>query len=54
MIKLLKEIRDLLKEILAELRQQKEPTAVTVDSKSLVNHLSSTTHDIHQSSVKQS
>lgn len=33
MIKLLKEIRDLLKEILAELKQQKEPTAVTVNSK---------------------
>lgn len=32
MTKLLKEIRDLLKEILAELKQQKEPTAVTVDS----------------------
>lgn len=32
MTKLLKEIRDLLKEILSELKQQKEPTEVTVDS----------------------
>lgn len=37
MTKLLKEIRDLLKEILAEL---KEPTAVTVDSEKFVDEFS--------------
>lgn len=33
MTELLKEVRDLLKEILSELKKQKEPTEVTVDSK---------------------
>lgn len=39
MTKLLKEIRDLLKEILFELKQQKESTAVTIDSKKLSKSL---------------
>lgn len=36
MITVLKEIKQLLEEILAELKKQKEPTAVTVDSGKIV------------------
>ncbi|AUT06251.1 hypothetical protein SPSF3K_01527 [Streptococcus parauberis] len=39
MTKLLKEIRDLLKEILAELKQQKEPIDLTIDSEKLAKSL---------------
>lgn len=39
MITIVKEIKQLLEEILAELKKQKEPTAPTVDSKKLSNTL---------------
>lgn len=47
MTKLLKEIRDLLKEILAELKQQKEPTAITVDSWKLVKAIKDGSLEYH-------
>ena len=43
MTKLLKEIRDLLKEILAELKQQKEPIDLTIDSEKFAFALSNVT-----------
>ncbi|WP_203266226.1 hypothetical protein [Streptococcus uberis] len=39
MITILKEINQTLKELLSVLKQQKEPTAVTVDSKKLSKSL---------------
>ena len=45
MLTILKEIKQLLEDILSELKKQKEPTAVTVDSKKVVKHLNSTTRD---------
>lgn len=46
MIAILKEINQTLKEILSELKQQKESTAVTIDS----NKLSFTSSEVVQNS----
>lgn len=50
MTEVLKEVRDLLKEILSELKKQKEPTEVTVDSKKLMTYLeeSSTNNSLNK------
>ena len=47
MTKLLKEIRDLLKEILAELKQQKEPIDLTIDSEKLVKAIKDGSLEYH-------
>ncbi|MCK1219567.1 hypothetical protein [Streptococcus uberis] len=39
MITVLKEIKQLLEDILLELKKKKEPTAVTVDSEKIANSL---------------
>ncbi|EPW71999.1 hypothetical protein VWV84_08335 [Streptococcus agalactiae] len=52
MIAILKEINQTLKEILSELKQQKEPTAVTVDSETLDEWCDSTVGYINQTRKK--
>lgn len=50
MITILKEIKQLLEDILIELKNQKEPTEVTVDSKKLMTYLeeSSTNNSLNK------